>query len=150
VQTLTDEEAPSEVPRDVVATALSSSSLNLTWKPPHPEAQNGVLQGYIVGYRVENSSDAFAYKTIKSDGKKDETIVLRDLRKYTAYAVVLQAYNAMGSGPKFDLTGQRTQEDGKLTFNRQTKKQTDTQTHRHTDRQTDRQADKQTNRQTDR
>ena len=91
VQILTDEEAPSDVPREAIATASSSTSINLAWKPPSPEAHNGLLSGYIVGYRVENSSDAFAYKTVKSEGgKRDETIVLRDLRKYTPYAIVLQ------------------------------------------------------------
>ncbi|OQV13399.1 Down syndrome cell adhesion molecule-like protein Dscam2 [Hypsibius exemplaris] len=114
VQILTDEEAPSEVPRDVVVTAASSTTINLTWKPPPPEAHNGLLQGYIVGYRVENSTEGFAYKTVKSDrtgGRKEEAIVFNDLRKYTPYAIVLQAYNAMGSGPKLDLTSVWTKED---------------------------------------
>lgn len=112
VQILCDEEAPSEIPVDLIATSSSSTTINLTWKPPTPEGHNGLLQGYIVGYKVENSSDAFVYKTVKSNGKRDESVLLRDLRKFTSYTIIVQAYNAMGTGPKAEIAGLWTMEDG--------------------------------------
>lgn len=113
VQIVTDEEKPSGVPQDVSLTSPTSTTINLTWKPPPVETQNGAIQGYVIEYKAENSSDNFVYKKIQSDGKREESVTLMDLRKYTAYIVVIQAYNTIGSGPKSDLMTVWTLEDGK-------------------------------------
>ena len=111
VSVTTDEEAPSEVPRDVAADSPSSTSISLTWKVP-TKGHNGRLLGYIIGYKLKNSTDGFVYKTVKSDGKREESVKLKDLRKYSSYSIVIQAYNKMGSGPKLELPDVWTMEDG--------------------------------------
>ncbi|XP_055349306.1 cell adhesion molecule Dscam2-like [Paramacrobiotus metropolitanus] len=111
VQILCDEEAPSDIPMDVQAVAASSTAVNLTWIPPVSDGWNGQLIGYNVGYKVENTSGDFANITIKSDGKRKESVVLKGLRKYTTYVIIVQARNAMGLGPPAIVTGIRTFED---------------------------------------
>ena len=39
---------PSGTPTNVQGVAISSTSIRLTWEPPRPEDQNGVIQGYNI------------------------------------------------------------------------------------------------------
>ncbi|KAL3253521.1 hypothetical protein MRX96_054575 [Rhipicephalus microplus] len=73
--------------------------------PPVPELRHGSIRGYYVGYKLHNSSDLHLYKTVESGGEGDEApgeCVLNNLRKFTKYNVLVQAYNAVGAGPRSD------------------------------------------------
>lgn len=35
-------------PQDVKVTAINSTSLHVTWKPPHEKEKNGIIRGYHV------------------------------------------------------------------------------------------------------
>ncbi|KAL1471733.1 hypothetical protein MTO96_039776, partial [Rhipicephalus appendiculatus] len=88
--------------------------LKVTWKPPVPELRHGAIRGYYVGYKLHNSSDLHLYKTVESRGDGDEAAgecVLNNLRKFTKYSVLVQAYNAVGAGPRSDEVIVYTAED---------------------------------------
>ncbi|KAH8022836.1 hypothetical protein HPB51_005996 [Rhipicephalus microplus] len=83
-------------------------------RPPVPELRHGSIRGYYVGYKLHNSSDLHLYKTVESGGEGDEApgeCVLNNLRKFTKYSVLVQAYNAVGAGPRSDEVVVYTAED---------------------------------------
>ncbi|KAM7292179.1 Down syndrome cell adhesion molecule homolog, partial [Ixodes scapularis] len=106
----TDEEAPSGAPRAIKVTATGSRSLRVVWKPPTEEETHGAVHGYYVGYRVRESKESYAYKTLEAStaaaghgftasSSSLHECELTDLRKNTRYSVVVQAFNAKGAGP---------------------------------------------------
>ncbi|XP_077517997.1 cell adhesion molecule Dscam1-like isoform X2 [Amblyomma americanum] len=96
----TEEEAPSGAPRDIKVTPTGSRSLHVSWKPPLDEESHGLVQGFYVGYRVGESKESFAYKTLESSSSSPIQLCdLTDLRRSTRYSVVVQAFNAKGAGP---------------------------------------------------
>nr|XP_037279893.1 LOW QUALITY PROTEIN: Down syndrome cell adhesion molecule-like protein Dscam2 [Rhipicephalus microplus] len=110
----TDEEVPGGPPTHVSVQTLGPQSLKVTWKPPVPELRHGSIRGYYVGYKLHNSSDLHLYKTVESGGEGDEApgeCVLNNLRKFTKYSVLVQAYNAVGAGPRSDEVVVYTAED---------------------------------------
>ncbi|XP_075749282.1 cell adhesion molecule Dscam1-like [Rhipicephalus microplus] len=110
----TDEEVPGGPPTHVSVQTLGPQSLKVTWKPPVPELRHGSIRGYYVGYKLHNSSDLHLYKTVESGGEGDEApgeCVLNNLRKFTKYSVLVQAFNAVGAGPRSDEVVVYTAED---------------------------------------
>ncbi|KAG0432665.1 hypothetical protein HPB47_020606, partial [Ixodes persulcatus] len=99
IQVTTDEEAPEGPPLNVQATAVSSSSVKVTWLAPKRDQQNGLLKGYYVGYRQHGSSDSYTYKTLEIAGNFKEEALLTSLARSTKYTVLVQAFNDKGSGP---------------------------------------------------
>lgn len=112
IKVTTDGEAPSAPPRDVKLSAVSSTSLSVTWRPPPGLGDLSVVQGYYVGYRLAATSDPFAYKTVESGSL--ESCSLSGLKKNARYVVVVQAFNAKGAGPPSDEYAAQTLEFGKL------------------------------------
>ncbi|XP_053612853.1 cell adhesion molecule Dscam1 isoform X38 [Plodia interpunctella] len=101
VTIITAEEAPTGPPQDVKVDAVDKHTLRVTWKPPPPQDWNGELQGYYVGYKLASSNKSFVFETVdisKESGKEHHLDIL-NLKTYTQYAMVVQAFNKMGSGP---------------------------------------------------
>ncbi|CAH2991217.1 unnamed protein product [Chilo suppressalis] len=101
VTIITAEEAPTGPPQDVKVDAIDKHALRVTWKPPPPHDWNGELQGYYVGYKLASSNKSFVFETVdisKESGKEHHLDIL-NLKTYTQYAVVVQAFNKIGSGP---------------------------------------------------
>ncbi|XP_073949185.1 Down syndrome cell adhesion molecule 1 isoform X9 [Choristoneura fumiferana] len=101
VTIITAEEAPTGPPQDVKVDAADKHTLKVTWKPPPPQDWNGELQGYYVGYKLASSNKSFVFETVdisKESGKEHHLDIL-NLKTYTQYSVVVQAFNKMGSGP---------------------------------------------------
>ncbi|XP_050040863.3 cell adhesion molecule Dscam1-like isoform X1 [Dermacentor andersoni] len=120
------EEAPSGAPLSLTVHTTGSQSLKVSWKAPKKEQQHGTILGYRVGYRVAHSDDSFQFKQVEaravaayvgvSSGRKQddarevrqreqeyvETTYLTNLHRLTKYGVVVQAYNAAGTGPASD------------------------------------------------
>ncbi|GAB6027495.1 Down syndrome cell adhesion molecule-like protein 1 [Chamberlinius hualienensis] len=119
VDVVTDMEAPGGTPEDVQVDAVDSTTLKVTWKPPKRHLWFGGLTGYNIGYRIYESIDSVSYKTVKapgfSDGASSEDeelqMAIHDLKKFTKYGVIVQAFNHLGSGPKSDEVVARTLED---------------------------------------
>ncbi|XP_047019454.1 Down syndrome cell adhesion molecule-like protein Dscam2 isoform X40 [Helicoverpa zea] len=101
VTIITAEEAPTGPPQDCKVDAVDKHTLRVTWKPPPPQDWNGELQGYYVGYKLASSNKSFVFETVdisKESGKEHHLDIL-NLKTYTQYAIVVQAFNKMGSGP---------------------------------------------------
>ncbi|XP_013413706.1 Down syndrome cell adhesion molecule homolog, partial [Lingula anatina] len=96
----TREEAPSGPPTDIQLKATGSQSLEVTWQPPLPEHQNGVIQGYYVGYKIYNSSTPYIYITRQNSQGFTRHYSITNLEKFTKYALHIQAFNSEGAGPK--------------------------------------------------
>lgn len=101
----TEEEAPGGPPLHIKAIALSSKSIRVTWKPPRLDLQYGIVKGYYVGYKVFHSeADSFIYKTLEVDSPDfTESTVLSSLKKFTKYAITVQAFNSKGTGPASEI-----------------------------------------------
>ncbi|KAK9305165.1 hypothetical protein QLX08_003819 [Tetragonisca angustula] len=111
VTIITAEEAPSGPPTSVRVDALDQHTLKVTWKPPPREDWNGEILGYYVGYKLSSSSD-YIYETVdfsKEDGKEHHLQIM-NLKTYTQYSVVVQAFNKVGSGPISEERRQHTAE----------------------------------------
>ncbi|CAK9830510.1 Cell adhesion molecule Dscam2 [Anthophora retusa] len=112
VTIITAEEAPSGPPTSVRVDALNQHTLKVTWKPPPREDWNGEILGYYVGYRLSSSDKPYMFETVdflKEDGKEHHLQIM-NLKTYTQYSVVVQAFNKVGSGPMSEERRQHTAE----------------------------------------
>ncbi|XP_051153614.1 cell adhesion molecule Dscam2 isoform X39 [Leptopilina boulardi] len=112
VTIITAEEVPSGPPSSVRVEALDQHSLKVTWKPPPREDWNGEILGYYVGYRLSSSEKPYMFETVefsKEDGKEHH-LQITNLKIYTQYSVVVQAFNKVGSGPMSEERRQHTAE----------------------------------------
>ncbi|XP_064472105.1 cell adhesion molecule Dscam1-like isoform X2 [Ornithodoros turicata] len=111
---ITDEEVPGSPPTRVYVQTLGPQSLKVTWHPPVRELRHGTIKGYYVGYKLYNSSDLHLYKTIEARGDDFEApaeCVLNNLKTFTKYSILVQAYNSIGAGPRSDEIIVQTAED---------------------------------------
>ena len=99
--------APSGPPQNLTGEFINSTSLRITWDPPLPNDQNGVIRGYNVSYNVSADESIFVRGT---------TVELGGLQKFTFYNVSVQAFT-VGSGP-IDSTVVQTDSDGEFTNER--------------------------------
>ena len=95
--------APSQSPVNVTVTVTSSTTAHVTWSPPPPEAQNGVIRKYEL-YLEDNSTSV-------SFNSPRESYALTDLHPGNSYRVGVAAYT-VEIGPKSDYTNFITMEDG--------------------------------------
>ncbi|XP_033230988.1 Down syndrome cell adhesion molecule-like protein Dscam2 isoform X4 [Belonocnema kinseyi] len=112
VTIITAEEVPSGPPSSVRVEALDQHTLKVTWKPPTREDWNGEILGYYVGYRLSSSEKPYMFETVefsKEDGKEHH-LQITNLKTYTQYSVVVQAFNKVGSGPMSEEKRQHTAE----------------------------------------
>ncbi|XP_015436891.1 PREDICTED: Down syndrome cell adhesion molecule-like protein Dscam2 [Dufourea novaeangliae] len=112
VTIITAEEAPTGPPTSVRVDALDQHTLKVTWKPPPREDWNGEILGYYVGYKLSSSDKPYMFETVdfsKEDGKEHHLQIM-NLKTYTQYSVVVQAFNKVGSGPMSEERRQHTAE----------------------------------------
>ncbi|XP_076282094.1 cell adhesion molecule Dscam2 isoform X2 [Lasioglossum baleicum] len=113
LETTTEGEKPGGPPRHLKVDPVSSTEFNVTWDPPDHDLWNGGILGYHVGYKEHRlAADQYTYRTVERPistasvalglarpampGRQYE---LTNLKKFTQYSVVVQAYNALGQGP---------------------------------------------------
>lgn len=110
---ITAEEAPSAPPQDVRVTSVDVQAVKVTWKPPKPEFHNGKLRGYRVGYKIHGVGDPLVYKSLDASNasRKDLSVVVDGLKKFTIYEFVVEAYNGPGIGPASEPVLATTTED---------------------------------------
>ncbi|XP_064626984.1 tyrosine-protein phosphatase Lar-like isoform X3 [Lineus longissimus] len=111
VQVKTEPYFPSAPPQDVHASALDSTSIQVTWKPPPEKDQNGVITSYTILYSEAKSgggvNDAMRAVTEASD----RTYIIRyGLRRWTMYKIWMLASTRVGDGPTSDPIMIRTDE----------------------------------------
>lgn len=107
---------PSAPPQEVKCSSPSSTSLLVSWRPPHSESQNGLLVGYIVRYAVAGGGAGLGVGAETMDELQapatPSEITLQRLEKWTPYRVSVAAATAVGPGPESDALTCRTDEDG--------------------------------------
>ncbi|KYN03354.1 hypothetical protein ALC62_05746 [Cyphomyrmex costatus] len=111
VTIITAEEAPTGPPTSIKVDALDQHTLKVTWKPPPREDWNGEILGYYVGYR-QSSDKPYMFETVdfSKEDTKEHHLQIANLKTYTQYGVVVQAFNKVGSGPMSEERRQHTAE----------------------------------------
>ncbi|XP_052129225.1 cell adhesion molecule Dscam2-like [Frankliniella occidentalis] len=119
VVSATDEDVPGGAPQDVTCTALSPSSVLVSWAPLPPHAARGRLLGYRVVYRPlpqQAMQDELLWPE-EGDGE-DSSLTTRDLRlallhleSYRNYSVEVRAFTGKGDGAPAGPVFCRTHED---------------------------------------
>ncbi|XP_013911293.1 PREDICTED: Down syndrome cell adhesion molecule-like protein 1 [Thamnophis sirtalis] len=109
----TEEAAPDGPPLDVTLQPMTSQSIQVTWKAPKKELQNGVIRGYQIGYRENSPGSSGQYSIVEMKATGDsEVYTLDNLKKFAQYGVVVQAFNRAGTGPSSSEINATTLEDG--------------------------------------
>ncbi|XP_069678028.1 cell adhesion molecule Dscam1 isoform X19 [Periplaneta americana] len=112
VTIITAEEAPSGPATAVKVEAEDQHTLKISWKPPERDEWNGEILGYYVGYKLASSDKPYLFETVefsKEEGKEHH-LQISNLKTYTQYSVVVQAFNKVGPGPMSEETRQYTAE----------------------------------------
>uniref|UniRef100_A0A670Y828 DS cell adhesion molecule like 1 n=1 Tax=Pseudonaja textilis TaxID=8673 RepID=A0A670Y828_PSETE len=108
----TEEAAPDGPPLDVTLQPMTSQSIQVTWKAPKKELQNGVIRGYQIGYRENSPGSNGQYSIVEMKATGDsEVYTLDNLKKFAQYGVVVQAFNRAGTGPSSSEINATTLED---------------------------------------
>ena len=85
---------PTGVPLSVEAVAVSSSSIRITWNPPLPEQQNGVIGSYYI-----NVTELPTGIVLEIVAHGDESIeIVNLLHPYYVYECTIAAFT-VGLGP---------------------------------------------------
>uniref|UniRef100_A0A1B0AGD3 Down syndrome cell adhesion molecule n=1 Tax=Glossina pallidipes TaxID=7398 RepID=A0A1B0AGD3_GLOPL len=112
VTIITAEESPSGKPQNIKVEPVNQTTLRVTWKPPARSEWNGEILGYYVGYKLSNTNSSYIFETVNflTEEGKEHSLELNNLRVYTQYSVVIQAFNKIGAGPLSDEEKQFTAE----------------------------------------
>ncbi|XP_054740541.1 cell adhesion molecule Dscam2 isoform X8 [Anastrepha obliqua] len=112
VTIITAEEAPSGKPQNIKVEPVNQTTLRVTWKPPARSEWNGEILGYYVGYKLSNTNSSYVFETVNflTEEGKEHSLELNNLRVYTQYSVVIQAFNKIGAGPLSEEEKQFTAE----------------------------------------
>ncbi|XP_015039116.2 Down syndrome cell adhesion molecule-like protein Dscam2 isoform X48 [Drosophila pseudoobscura] len=112
VTIITAEEAPSGKPQNIKVEPVNQTTMRVTWKPPPRTEWNGEILGYYVGYKLSNTNSSYVFETINfiTEEGKEHILDLQNLRVYTQYSVVIQAFNKIGAGPLSEEEKQFTAE----------------------------------------
>ncbi|KAK5865788.1 hypothetical protein PBY51_020030 [Eleginops maclovinus] len=106
VEVSVGEAAPSVAPQSIKVSAVSPSTLEVTWDTPPLETQNGLIQGYKIHYWERDKQNQS--EKVKVIFVPDTRVHLSNLTSYTPYLVTLTAFNTAGDGPPSDPRGART------------------------------------------
>ena len=85
--------APSEVPGNIQAIAINSTSAELSWKHPPPDTWNGIITGYVIQVMGLHNDDSYDLSLTN-----DTKAVLEHLHPYYAYRFSIAA-ETVGIGP---------------------------------------------------
>ena len=102
--------APSGPPTHFDVKAISSTSLNVSWSPPLPEHQNGVITNYTIIITDLDDENEIDYVIL------NHSLTVSSLDPHTAYGITVFAATSSGIGPQTDALTVHTHEDGKLTL----------------------------------
>ncbi|GFG29264.1 hypothetical protein Cfor_07941 [Coptotermes formosanus] len=110
VTACTQEDAPSLPPENVLCSALTSQSLQVSWDPPPLDGRNGVVMGYKVSHQPAEEWYGKDEQETKVTASLKTTI--QSLRKYTNYSISVLAFTSVGDGVRSPPIFCCTEEDG--------------------------------------
>ena len=103
---------PSGSPRNVLVTAMSSTSILVTWDSPLESEQNGIIISYTVAYVNLNRSEDQQI----SLSTTQRQLSITDLQEYEEYSFRVAAATTVGQGPFSDPSLIFTFEDGEYIY----------------------------------
>ncbi|KAF8786936.1 Receptor-type tyrosine-protein phosphatase like protein [Argiope bruennichi] len=110
-QVRTDQYVPGAPPQEVRGNAVNSRSLQVTWKPPPREQQNGAIIYYKIKYlKAEFGDDLVKAQEIRVEADQ-LSYIIGGLEKWTEYRVWVIAGTEVGDGPHSLPIILRTDED---------------------------------------
>ena len=101
---------PSDVPRNIVVSALNAQSVQLTWAPPPPQHWNGIIIGYVIrviGFHTEED-----YRLPLTNGT---SMVIENLHPFYTYRFSIAA-QTVAVGPFSNPIALQMPEAGKRWF----------------------------------
>ena len=90
--------APSESPTELVSSMIGKTSFLLTWRPPSPENQNGIIRHYVINVTVENTGMELQFTSVETQ------IALQFLHPYYNYTCVVAAVTVATGPSSTELT----------------------------------------------
>ncbi|XP_037294800.1 tyrosine-protein phosphatase Lar isoform X2 [Manduca sexta] len=98
----THEDVPGE-PQDVKVTAINSTSIHVTWKPPQEKEKNGIIRGYHVHVQeIREEGKGLLNDPMRFNVMDDTTLELNvsGLQPDTRYSVQVAALTRKGDGDR--------------------------------------------------
>ena len=89
---------PSGTPTNVRGVATSSTSIRLTWEPPQPGDQNGVIQAYNIIITEVVTGRIMSFQ----EGRMDSVLTVNSLHPYYTYQCSISA-ETIGPGPAANI-----------------------------------------------
>ncbi|XP_038109805.1 Down syndrome cell adhesion molecule-like protein Dscam2 isoform X22 [Culex quinquefasciatus] len=114
VTIITAEEAPSGKPQAIKVDPINQTTLRVSWKAPPRAEWNGDILGYYVGFKQTSHNSSYIYETVnyslEGGEGKEHSLEINNLKTYTQYSIVIQAFNKVGAGPMSEEEKQYTAE----------------------------------------
>ncbi|CAI8037862.1 Phosphatidylinositol phosphatase PTPRQ [Geodia barretti] len=105
------EDAPAAAPQNVMATAVSSTEIRVSWEPVAPIDQNGVITMYGVRFEpLETFNGVLVTETVNTTGPVLR-MNLTGLEEDVEYNISVRAFTSVGPGPYSVGTVERTDQD---------------------------------------
>ena len=101
--------APSATPENITITGITSRSISLSWDPPHPDDQNGIIQQYIISINEIITNNAFTVTSTTT------SVLIENLHPFYSYTISLAA-ETTEVGPFSPMISVDLPEDGKFTY----------------------------------
>ena len=98
---------PTGAPESVAATSVSSTTVLLTWNPPPPDLQNGIITTYYVN--MTELETGMASQMIVAGATQ---LLIDILHPYYVYNFYISAATTIGRGPYSPVFSIQTPEDG--------------------------------------
>ena len=96
--------APEAAPRNVVAEALDTHRIRLSWEPPPTDRQNGNIVDYIIHYYMASDPQSNVTCNTSNSSRK---FILEGLEAGTEYSISIAAVT-VSSGPFSNAVNQQT------------------------------------------
>lgn len=95
-------------------TAVSSTSLNVTWRKLSTNEYNGEIFGYLCCYRVHKvNAGGICSNMAAISGVNNTIIILTGLMKATSYDVAIRAGSTGGYGAVGNIVTHKTLDEGR-------------------------------------
>eukprot|EP00105_Crassostrea_gigas_P005181 XP_011418682.1 PREDICTED: protein sidekick-1 isoform X2 [Crassostrea gigas] len=104
--TRTEAAAPSGTPASVAAKAVSSTKVEVSWKPLPDSQHNGPMKFYHITYK--STSPTAGGSEVLSVNYTENSAVIDNLSPWTEYGITIQPENVAGRGPSSDLVMVKT------------------------------------------
>ena len=103
---------PSSPPSSFSVNASSSTSIRASWQLPPADSQNGIITGFKLFYKKNDSAGSATVVPINSAATLTKNV--SGLDKYTEYEFQVLAFTSVGDGPNSSVEVERTMPDGKM------------------------------------